>query len=239
LEDLVYYLIGCGTFALAVWLLYWRAYLSGQSGSEGARAGCLATLLPRYDELSLFLMSVAFLTLYATDETLRTESSQQLFSAAGPIVVFLLIFFVAGIIFSIHHAFSDRAKSEPEKLLMLFFGMAANYAAGIAAGVYLIREAGGWLLIFPWMNILYAAVPMVAGGLTLVDETYVRDDDASRHEILAGLFFLTALLALCQLVFHLYWAVTFSICVAYAMGLSRIIQRASGVVLFVKQHQEE
>ena len=194
--------------------------------------GCLRSLIPCYDELSLCLMSVAFLFLYCTNEELRAESYERLFSGAGAIFLFMLVFFVIGMVFSIRHVFTTKPKTEPEKLLMLWFGVIANYAAGIAAAVHIFREASGWLLIFPLINFIYGVVPVLMGGLTVVDETYVRDDDATPPEVIAGLFFLAALLAVCQYYFDLYWAITFSICVAYAAALSRIVQKVSRVMFF-------
>ena len=38
---------------------------------------------------------------------------------------------------------------------------------------------------------------------------------------------LAVLIAVCQYRHHLYWAITFSVCVAYATGLSGLVQRVT------------
>ena len=45
--------------------------------------------------------------------------------------------------------------------------------------------------------------------------------------VLVGLAFLCGTLVVCQHVLHLYWAITFCICVSYATSLSGLVQRVS------------
>jgi len=187
--------------------------------------GCFYSLLPCYDELSLFVMSVSFLFIYFTNSDIQLQLYEHVLSAPLILAGLLLVFFAAGMTLSLYHAFSKRPKTEPEKLLMLYFGIIANYAAGIAAAIHIFREASSWLfLILPALNIVYAVVPVLMGGATLIDDSYVRDDDVTPLELATGLAFLAVLLVVCQYYHRLYWAITFSVCVAYATGLSGLVQ---------------
>jgi hypothetical protein len=194
--------------------------------------GCLRWFLPCYDEFSLFLMSVSFLFVYFTNKDIQLQLYERVLSAPVILAALLLIFFAAGMTLSLYHAFSKRPKTEPEKLLMLYFAVIANYVAAIAAGIYIWREANGWLLILPALNIFYGIVPVVMGGAAVMDESYVLDDDVTPAELASGLVFLAGLLIFCQYYGQrLYWAITFSVCAAYATGLSRLVQN---VVLKVR-----
>lgn len=189
------------------------------------KRGCVGSLLPCYDELSLFVMSVSFLFIYFTNPDIQIQLYERVLSAPVVLAAMLLIFFASGMTLSLYHAFSKRPKTEPEGLLMLYFGIIANYAAGIAAAIHIFREAGNWLLfILPALNIIYAVVPVVLGGATLIDDSYVSDNDATAAELVTGLAFLAVVIAVCQYYHGLYWAITFSVCVAYATGLSSLVQ---------------
>ena len=52
------------------------------------------------------------------------------------------------------------------------------------------------------------------------DKSDFTDENATLSQILVGSFIVAATLILCNSIFHLYWAVTFSICVAYASNLN-------------------
>ena len=187
--------------------------------------GCLRSLFPCYDELSLFVMSVSFLFIYFTNPDIQLQLYKRVLSAPVILAGLLLVFFATGMVLSLYHAFSERPKTEPEKLLMLYFGIIANYAAGMAAAIHIFQTAGSWLLfILPALNIVYAVVPVVMGGATLLDGSYVMDDDVATAELVTGLIFLAVLIGVCQYYHRFYWAITFSICVAYATGLSWLVQ---------------
>ena len=199
--------------------------------------GCLYSLTPCYDELSLFVMSIAYLFLYFTNPDVQVQLHEHVLSAPIVLAALLLVFFAAGIVLSLFHAFSERRKTEPEKLLMLYFGVIANYAAGVAAAIHIFREAGSWLFfLLPALNIVYATAPVVLGGTTLIDDSYVRDDDAAPAELATGLAFLAVLIAVCQYYHEFYWAITFSICVAYATGLSALVQRVTEKIRSFLRH---
>jgi hypothetical protein len=188
----------------------------------------LRFLVPRFDELSLFLMSAAFLFLYVANWQLPTESYIHVFSSLHPLVLALVLLFATGMGFSVYHAFTLRRKTDLEKLMMLFFGIAANYFGALAAGIHVWRHAAWWLAVFPLWNALDGAVLVLKAGVGVIDERYVADADVTWPHLLVGLGFLTVLLAVCQYALELYWGLTFSICIGYASSASRSFRRLFG-----------
>ena len=192
--------------------------------------GYLWYFIPGFDELALFLMAVAFLVLYFTETTLRAEAYEMLLCRFSVWGLLTLVLFVVGLVFSIYHVFATREKTDPEKWTMLFFAVVVNYSAGLAAGIHILRESHGWVVVFPVWNVICGVVLVLMGGFNVIDETYIPDEDARIAEVLVGLPFLVVIMVGCQHVFDLYWAVTFSICVAYVTSLSRAVQGLSRMV---------
>ena len=120
----------------------------GRTMRDESERGCTRFFIPSYDELSLFLMSVAFLILYFADATLRAEAYDRLFVGIGLWIGIALVYFAAGMAFSIYHAFATRPKTEPEKLAMFFFAVIASYASAIASAIYIFKEAPWWFFVF-------------------------------------------------------------------------------------------
>jgi len=198
---------------------------------NGRDRNLLHVIVPTFDELSLFLMSVAFLLLCLMDNTLRTELCEHLSSPLNYwalVTVFIVLLFVIGIFYPIYHVFTKRHKTEPEKLLMLFFAVVICYASGLTAGIHVFRESSGWVAIFPLWNLFCGIVLMVLSAMTVVNEKIISDENASIAQVVVELTFLCGLLIVCQYALTLYWAVTFSICVGYATTLSRAVQWLCG-----------
>jgi len=182
-------------------------------------------LIPRYDESSLFLMSLAFLLLFFTDAGLRTGSSKFLFSESDLRSYLFALCFVLGMLFSLYHVFATTRKTGLEKVVMLFFAVMVNGFSGIAAGVHMLRNCPGVLMVFPVWNIVSGGLLLVMYRFNIIDESRIADEDAPPREVALGGLVVVAAFVLCRFVFRLYWAVTFSICVAYATHLNQAVQR--------------
>ena len=183
--------------------------------------------IPRYDELSLYLMSLSFLLTFLANGRLRTMVFTAFADNFDPryfplyIVLFL---FLAGLAFSIYHVFSSRKKTPEEKEAMLYFAVIINGLAGILAGARMFEDSPGILLLFPVWNILNSLVLLGMYWLRMVNEETISDDNTPLVDVLAGSVAVLALYGLCRWL-DLYWAYTFSICVAYATSLSSAFHR--------------
>lgn len=184
--------------------------------------------VPRYDELSLFLMSFSFLLVFFLDPELNaiaykfliTEFEPKLFSFYA---VFLL--FISGAAFSFYHVFTTARKKGLEKTAMLYFAIMANGLTGFLAGAQLLQTSHGYLAVFPAWNILNSLLLLLMYRFLLIDETAITDDNAKPYQVVAGGIVVLVVFLICQFVFRFHWTITFSVCVCYATNLSQIADR--------------
>ena len=180
--------------------------------------------IPRYNELALFLMSFAFVLLFFTHADLRAASYKPLSGNFRMRVLIALGLFVLGIMFSLYHVFTAREKTEGEKAVMLFFAAIVSGLSGVAAGLHILKEAHGILIVFPIWNIINSALLLLLYRLEYIDESSIVDDNATAFQVISGSMVVVATLIVCRFVFKMYWAITFSICVTYASNLNGMLQ---------------
>lgn len=183
--------------------------------------------VPRYDELSLYLMSLSFLLTLLADPRLRETVFFAFADNFDPRyfpLYALLFLFLAGLAFSIYHVFSSKKKTPGQKEAMLYFAVIINGLAGILAGARMFEDSPGLLLLFPVWNILNSLALLGMYWLRIVNEETISDDNTPLVDVITGSVALAAIYGLCRLL-DLYWAFTFSICVAYATNLSSSFHR--------------
>ena len=198
--------------------------------------------IPTYDEQSLFLIAVTLLLVVLSNEhvkyvlhlLLNSHKKTEFFTSLTHTVIlgtamFLFIPFVIilpGLFLSLYHIFSKRKKSRTEKHLMMLFAVVTNAVIGIAAGAYVIRQCPVWLLIFPVWNILNFIVILTMLDARVVNETCIIEDKTTLARVAVGLITTIVIFALCNYVFKLYWAVTFSICIIYTTNFEKVLLKA-------------
>jgi hypothetical protein len=153
----------------------------------------------------------------------------------------LLLFFAGGLVLCLFHVFSGRKKTRIEKHAMLCFAIVSNAVCGILASLHILgispddprafsilhiwdmfNSADGpsvvsrLFLILPVWNILNCAFLLMSLRVGLIDERNISDEQANRMEVLFGFIVTGCIFVVCQFLFKLYWAITFSICVIYA-----------------------
>ena len=185
-------------------------------------------LVPTYDKLSLFLMAVTLILLYVTNTKMLGQMRdlihrfttdpeyQRLFNT---ILIYLAAFLFLVLI-------TPREKIDFKKMIMLLFAVLINAGTGVIAGLYVIRNAAviNWLLVFPIWNIVNCVLMLLMLGLRVIDEECISDREATLVQIILGLAAVLVILLLCNYVFKLYWAITFSICVVYTTSFDRALQ---------------
>jgi len=177
--------------------------------------------LPRYTELALFSMSIAFVLIFFTQAELRSGSFELAFGTDedrdyfNPRLYVVLACFILGLIFSAYHVFTDRPKTNLEKGAMVIFAVAANGLSGIAAGIHLLGNSQGFYWVFPIWNIANGIILLlVGGGASEENKFYMAEQDATLFQVLFGAIVVVAIFLICSFGFDMYWALTFSICVA-------------------------
>jgi DNA-directed RNA polymerase subunit RPC12/RpoP len=181
-------------------------------------------LIPNYDELSLFLMSAVFIILYFTSSKLQDD-----------IITFLMRLdiwrrylyvglFMLGMSLCLYHVFTPRNKTEIEKNIMLLFAITINAATGLIAGFYMLKNCPGWLFVFPAWNIINSALLIIMQYVNLFDEGQISDRDATITQVIIGLAAIRIIFYICNNVFKLHWAITYSICIIYTTSFDRGLQ---------------
>jgi hypothetical protein len=176
--------------------------------------------LPTFSELTLFMMGVAFVLVFFSTESLRSEIYKWV-NASDDILtnIILLVFFGAGLGLSLYHVFAEREKTRIEKYAMLFFAVMANAVCGIIASLYILKQSSdvpSILLLLPIWNIINCILLVISFRFGIVNESNISDENAGRFEVLFGFLITVAIFIVCRFMFKLYWAITFSICVIYA-----------------------
>lgn len=186
--------------------------------------------IPRYTELALFSMSLVFVLLFFTQAELRFESFELFFDDGelldyfNPKVYVVIGCLILGLIFSAYHVFTDRPKTNFEKGAMVMFAVAANGLSGIAAGIHLLGNSQGFFWVFPIWNIANGLLLLlIGGGVSEENNFYMAEEDATLFQVLFGTIVVVTIFLICSFGFNMYWALTFSICVAVCGVLENIV----------------
>jgi len=185
-------------------------------------------LVPHYDETSLFVMSITFVLLYLVNKTMRTDLHKLVSHDSDIRLIIVAICFVAGILFSIFHAFSRREKKFGEKTAMLLFAVLVSAGTGIYAGIHMLKNSGGWLIIFPIWNIINGVLLLIMLRVGSINVDCISDRNATFAQVVMGLFSTVVILVCCQYFFKLHWAITYSICICYTVSLDKAVRGVFG-----------
>jgi DNA-directed RNA polymerase subunit RPC12/RpoP len=182
--------------------------------------------IPVYDELSLFLMAATLILLYVLNTTMREQINNWITSHNDSWVYIFGVIFLCGLYLSVYHVFTTREKTDVEKWGMLIFAVLTNAISGIVAGLYVLKNDNvrDWQLVFPIWNIINGALLLLMLRFKIIDEECISNRNANTTEVITGLVAALFILILCNYVFKLYWAITFSICIVYTTSFDRALQ---------------
>ena len=187
----------------------------------------LRPLLPQYDDLTLFALSLAFLLLGAIDAQMRRDLAALANHPAEGLAVTLLCA-AFGMVCALLNVFLQRRKSDFEKRAMLLFAVLVTAGTGLYAGWLTLSQSRGWLLIFPAWNLLNGGLLLVLRHAGVVDTDCIIEEAATFAQVLVTAVAVPILLTVCRYLFELHWAITFSIAVAYTMSLHHALRDLFG-----------
>src|SRR5208283_3426446 len=131
-------------------------------------------LIPHYDELTLFVMSLICVLLFIVNiDFLRDAHFSFTEGDPGSLIIFIVFF--AGLVLSVYHIIVRKIKTNLEKLLMLFFAVFLNAASGLTGGTYALEHSRGELAIFPIMNIVSGALLLYMARERIIDESSILE----------------------------------------------------------------
>lgn len=145
------------------------------------------------------------------------------------------------LVIGIYQIFIKREESDFEKTMMLWFAIVTNVLTGIVTAVYIIENADvrNWQIVFPIWNIVNAAVLYLMLDFDFIDEKCIVDHQATPAHIIFGLVAAVSIILVCNYVFKLYWAITFSICIVYTTSIDRALQSVFPVLAGQNDEQSE
>jgi hypothetical protein len=185
-------------------------------------------LIPQYDEIVLFAMSLTCLLLLISG--ILSHISELEIAVQGhhdPRIIVPGIFiaiFMAGLVLSLYHAFVDRPKTETEKSLMLFFAVLVNAFSGFMGSGYSLTTASGWFMVFPIVNMINSIVLLYMWRFGLLDDSCISDQQAPRGQVLLAAAMVLILFYLCHIVYGFIWIQTLSICLVYSINFIKLIE---------------
>jgi hypothetical protein len=188
----------------------------------------VSPLLPRYDELTLFALSVTFLLLLVINPATQRELPRVALLLRNGRISLLVAVAAVGMVFSLFGIFFPFPKPRLVKWPMLAFAVAVTAGTGAYAGYIMLKTTRGWLIIFPVWNIISAVMLLSLFGQGLLDPDCILDRRAKFWQVALTLVCVSILLAVCEYGFQLHWALTYSICVGYTMSLHHAITDVFG-----------
>ncbi len=167
-------------------------------------------LIPRYNEITLFLISLTCILIYITQ----------------PQFCISIIILGPGIVIAMYHVFSSREKNEWERSLMLYLACFTNVVSGFAAGIYIfVNSANPIFIILAVCNILNCFLLPFKYVVSFGDGSSFDNDDATFTEIIFGSIVIIITFLICHFIFEIFWAFTFSTCITYACNVNRVVNQ--------------
>ena len=180
-------------------------------------------LLPKYTEVTLFLTSLIAFLIFITEVSLRNTIID--FFKADISIAIVLLFILIGFALSIYYAFTDKKIPSYHKEAMLAFMLVVNVFVGMSAMFYLANYSHGWTYIFPAINYFNALFLGLAFKVNAINADSILDIQAKRSELLLGSAVVMIIFIYSRYVLNDYWAITFSMCLAYATTINEIINK--------------
>jgi len=209
-------------------LLLRRRPVTPENRSRAAAKAVASPLLPRYDELTLFVLSAALLMLLAINPESKAELAGAVRHVNNGETLALLGIAAVGMIFSLFGVFLKGSKPDLVKWPMLIFAVLVTAGTGIYAGYVTVRTTRSWLMIFPAWNIINGVVLLLMLRSGLMDTDCIIDGAARFWQVVVALICVGVLVVGCEYLCKLHWAITYSVCVGYTMGLHHSITNVFG-----------
>lgn len=107
---------------------------------------------------------------------------------------------------------------------MISFAVFANAGAGISAGIYLLKTTSGLWTIFPILNLANTILLLLLFRIGKINEKSISDEQSRLWEIVLGSVIVLIIIFISHYIYKNYWALTFSIAVAYATSSKESIK---------------
>jgi len=180
-------------------------------------------LIPKYSEISLYLTALTFVLLFLTNREVG-DILFNFFPRDFEGILLLFIFF-AGLLSSFYCVVSDEVTPKFIKSCMLIFVIFTNLGVAVYGGLYILKNVEGFFIVFPVLNMVNAVLLLLLLRVNVIDEASISDENARPCEVLVGSVSLVVLFMFSQYLLGNFWAVTFSVCLAYSSMVNDFVTR--------------
>ncbi|MDD5111231.1 MAG: hypothetical protein PHG85_01645 [Candidatus Altiarchaeota archaeon] len=181
-------------------------------------------LSPKYDELMLYSMSLAFLLLWVYDADMR--SSIVSLASEDVRMIGVLFFVLCGIFYSIINVFRTKPADEQEKKVMLFFAVLVTCFMSLYAAARMMENSEGLWIVLPLWNISYSVILFFLLKSETITVDDISDRQASRLEAVVSTLATLVVFAVSHFVLQYYWAITYSLCITYSAHINDRLVKA-------------
>ncbi len=190
----------------------------------------LRIFLPSYDEITLFTLSFAFLSLYLMSGQLREGLYRAVIILQDIRIIIVALLSAAGMFLSFANVFFKREKYDFERYLMLFFAVIITAGTGIYSGFIIFEKSKGLLLIFPIWNFVNGVILLLFLRFGMLDiEECIVEKGVNFFQVLVSIASVGIILGLCHYIFKMHWVISYSICACYTITVNDAIQKILGI----------
>jgi len=174
------------------------------------------------------MMAVSSILILSTSSELRNGIQRLFFDGDSFLPPSLLILPALGLLYALYFGLTTGPLTSKSREALLFFAVVVNLLSGIAAGVRMISESNGWLLVFPIWNLANCVILLVIFFTFAEDERFHREaiQDLRANRFVIVLCYGLVLLAfvICHKHFELHWTATLSVCVTVSANFSTVLE---------------
>lgn len=187
-------------------------------------------VVPRFDELTLFIMSFTAVLLFVVDDVFRKDVFWAPVQTGDITVLLLFTLMVSGLVLSLVESFVDHQRHKLELFCMLAFTIYFQGGTAIAAGVHMLppmEQLGspeyetGFFWIFPIWNFLNGLYLMLVGPEALETGRIAQREAETSSLVITSVLILLIVLVLYQF-FSFHWTLSASILVAFASIVTNV-----------------
>ncbi len=183
------------------------------------------TFIPKFDEVSLFIIAISFILLIVTEPELQEDVLYFYNMLTEDFTGYFTVAFITlGLFFSIFQIFIKNV-GDFQKETILMFVVCINAWAGYSAGMHQLENSQSTLMsFFPVWNILSAGILVSVFRLHILTIDSIVDD---KNGTLLGTSVCLGVIGFAfyfsKIKFQMHWSLVFSICVFYATSLNLVI----------------
>jgi hypothetical protein len=179
---------------------------------------------PRYDEVTLFVMSSSAILLFLLDAAFRSVVISEVTEPSDLRMYALLPFLAGGLVLSLVQGFIRHEKREFEREMMLMFAVFFQAFSGFFAAFHLLVNPA-WTIhwIFPLWNIISGILLLLLYRMQIVGIGAIIDTRISRVQIAICILPVAGFIFLNHVVLGMHWSIILSMSVALAGVLSHAV----------------